>query len=80
MTTLTVDLADELSAFVCADAEQMGMTVSEYFSGLVGACMAEAREYEAARRSFLAIKPVYFEWIGGHRPTREELHDRPCLR
>lgn len=34
------------------------------------------RAYREAMRRFLSHKPFSFHFIGGRRPTREELHDR----
>ena len=80
MKTLPIELDDELCAFVCADSAKLGISESQYVSALLNDCMKEAREYEEARKAFFAIKPFNFEFIGGRRPTREELYDRGCLR
>ncbi len=79
--TLTIELDDEMSAFLHADAEQIGMTVSEYLGELVKKCMEEAAEYEKARQEYLALPPFPpFEFVDGRPPKREELYDRPYLR
>ena len=33
-------------------------------------------EYEAAMERCLAIEPSNFEWVGGRKPTRDELHHK----
>jgi hypothetical protein len=42
--------------------------------------MREARDYNEAMRRFFSHKPLNFEWVGGRRPTREEIHDRARAR
>ncbi len=37
-------------------------------------------EYEVAMKRYLSMKPRKIDWPDGHRPTREELYDRPGLR
>lgn len=80
MKTLTIDLDEEMSAFVRQDAAKLGISVDQYMSELVHACMREAYAYEAARQAFLACKPFHFEFDDGRRPTRDEIYDRACLR
>ena len=36
--------------------------------------------YFEAMRRWLARKPVNMAWKDGHRPTRDELHDRAAAR
>jgi hypothetical protein len=42
--------------------------------------MREARDYNEAMRRFFSHKPFDFQWVGGRRPTREEIHDRARAR
>ena len=37
-------------------------------------------EYDAAMKRFLAVAPRKLRWADGHKPTRDELYDRVCLR
>ncbi len=81
MKTLTVDLDDEMAAFLQADAESCRMTVSEYMAAVLQECMEEAVDYEKAQREFFALPPFPpFTFADGRPPKREELYDRPRLR
>jgi hypothetical protein len=42
--------------------------------------MRELRDYDEAMQRYLAKKPSRFEWVGGQRPTREELNERAHFR
>ena len=40
----------------------------------------EKDEYDIAMERHLSRKPRKMNWIGGRKPTRDELHDRSGLR
>jgi hypothetical protein len=77
---LTIDLDEEMTSFVCMDAAKRGVSVAEYVGKLVQECVKDAREYNEARSAFLALRPFKCEFIDGHVPTRDELHDRTRFR
>lgn len=80
MKNLTISLDEKTAALIRVYAAKRGMSVSRYVGELLNEHMAETRNYNQAMRNFLARKPFKFEFVDGHRPTREELHDRAGLR
>ena len=76
-TKLTIDLGEEMTAFICADAAKRGITVEQYLGGLVSEAMKEALAYEKAREEFMEMVKHRLEWTweAGRRPTREEIYD-----
>ena len=80
MKNLTIDLDEEMTSFICMDAAKRGVSVAQYVGKLVEDCVKEAREYNQARGAFLALRPCKYEFLDGHTPTRDELHDRTRLR
>ena len=47
---------------------------------LDGKTAAWLRAYNVAMRSFLGQTPVELRFVGGRRPTREELHERCAMK
>ena len=80
MKNVTITLDQRTAAWVRAEAAKRGMSVSRFVGEVLQGRMHEVREYNEAMRSFLAQRPFAFEFAGGRRPTREELHDRAGLR
>jgi hypothetical protein len=64
--TLSIDLDDELCAYVCADSAKLGISVSHYVSALLNASMKEACDYEEARK-------VFFTNLG-RRTVRDQIY------
>jgi hypothetical protein len=56
------------------------MSVSRFVAEVLYEWMHEIRDYNEAMRNFLTQTPFEFNFVGGQRPTREELHDRDSLR
>jgi hypothetical protein len=79
MTKLSIDLGEEMTAFICADAAKRGITVEQYLSDLVSEAMKEALAHEESHRKLLEhlANPVGGTFAGGRPPKREELYDRP---
>jgi hypothetical protein len=80
MKNITITLDEHTAAWVRVFAAQRGMSVSRLVGDLVHERMHEARDYNEAMRRFFSHRPFEFEWLGGRRPTREEIHDRALAR
>ena len=80
MKNVTVTLPDDLARWVRIRAAEDDRSVSRWVADLLAGMRRGEDEYEVAIREFLAVKPRRMEWIDGHRPTREELHDRAGFR
>lgn len=80
MKNITITLDEKVAAWVRIYAAQRGKSVSRVLGEFLMERMREARDYNEAMRRYLSKKPVKFVWIGGRRPTREELYDRSSLR
>jgi hypothetical protein len=80
MKNITVTLDEKMAVWLRQNAAQRGVSVSRFLGDLVHERMREAREYNEAKRQFLAEKPFHFGWIDGRKPTREEIHDRARAR
>jgi hypothetical protein len=82
VTRITIDLGEEMTAFICADAARRGITVEQYMGELVCEARKEALAYENARQEFMEMLKRPFEgaWEGGRRPTREEIYDERLSR
>jgi hypothetical protein len=77
---ITVTLDEKTAAWVRTYAAQRGKSVSRFLGELLQQRMRDVREYNEAMRSSLSKKPFKFDWVGGQKPTREDLHDRTGLR
>jgi hypothetical protein len=80
MKNITITLDEQTAAWVRMAASKRGMSVSRLIGDLLHDRMREARDYNEAMRRFFSHKPFNFEWVGGRRPTREEVHDRARAR
>lgn len=80
MKNITITLDEKTAAWLRAYAAQHGMSVSRFVGEFLQERMQALRAYNDAMRGFLAHTPFAFRFIGGQRPTREELHDRGGLR
>lgn len=82
-TKLTIDLGEEVTAFICADSAKRGITVDQYLTELIREVKKEALEYEKARLEFMELCKQPWgatSWEGGRRPTREEIYDERLSR
>jgi hypothetical protein len=77
---ITITLDEQIAAWVRMAAAKRKMSVSRLIGDLLHDRMREARDYNEAMRRFFSHKPFNFEWAGGRRPTREEIHDRARAR
>lgn len=81
MKNITVTLDEKTATWVRIHAAKQGKSVSRLLGELLRQHMSDLREYHEAMRRFQAIKPFDADWIGGRRPTREELYaDRVRIR
>jgi hypothetical protein len=80
MKNITITLDEQTAAWVRILAAQRGMSVSRLVGDLVHERLREARDYKEAMRRFFSHKPFQFQWVGGHPPAREEIHDRARAR
>ena len=80
MPSIRVTLPGEVAQWLRERAARNNQSVSRSVAELLEEVRGREDEYAAAMRRFLAIKPRKMEWVGGRKPTREELYDRPCLR
>lgn len=80
MKNITITLDKQMADWLRLNAAKKGISVSRFVGDLVHERMREARDYNEAMRQFLAEKPFHRGWADGHRPTREEIHDRAKAR
>lgn len=81
MKNITLTLDEKTAAWVRVHAAKQGKSVSRLLGELLRQHMSDSREYHEAMRRFQAIKPFDADWVGGQRPTREELYaDRVRIR
>ena len=80
MKNITVTLDAATAAWVRVHSAKQGKSVSRLLGEILQSHMRDTHEYEEAYRRFKSIKPFDFEWVGGQRPTREELYDRGRIR
>lgn len=81
MKNITVTLDEKTAAWVRVFAAKQGKSVSRLLGELLRQHMSGTREYAEAMRQFHAVKPFSAEWVGGRRPTRDELYaDRTRIR
>jgi len=80
MKNVTITLDEKTAAWAQRYAAQQGKSVSRLLGEMLQERMRELRDYNEAMRSYLSRAPFKFAWIDGHRPAREELHDRAALR
>lgn len=83
MKNITITLDEKTAAWVRIYAARQGKSVSRMLGEMLQERMQELREYDESMRRYLARlsrKAVAFEWVGGQRPTREELNERASFR
>lgn len=80
MKNITVTLEEKTAAWVRVYAARQGKSVSRLLGEILQERMREMTDYNEAMRSYLSRGPFKFEWAGGCRPAREDLHDRAGLR
>ena len=80
MKNVTITLDEKTAAWARIYAAERGKSVSRLLGEILQQHMREVRDYNEAMRRYQALKPCDFEWVDGHRPTREELYDRVRIR
>lgn len=80
MRNMTITLTEELALWLRERAAEQDRSVSSWLAQLIEGIKLQEDDYQSAMERALAIKPRPAEWIEGHRPAREELHDRDSLR
>ena len=80
MRNMTITLTEELALWLRERAAEQDRSVSSWLAQLIEGIKLQEDDYQSAMERALVIKPRPAEWIEGHRPAREELHDRDSLR
>ena len=80
MRNVTITLTDELALWLRVRAAEQDRSVSSWLAQLIEGIKLQEDDYQSAMERALAIEPWQAEWTQGHRPTRDELHDRDSLR
>ena len=79
MKNITITLDERTASWARVYAAERGKSISRLLGEILQERMREVRDYDDARRRYLAKKPFKFQWVGS-RPTRDELYDRANLR
>ena len=82
METITVTLPDDLARWVEVRAAENNRSMQEWIARQLETMRRQEDDYDIAMNRFLARvrEPRKLEWVGGRKPTREELYDRAALR
>ena len=80
MKNVTVTLPEDVALWLRIRAAENGRSVSKWLAELLEGMRRREDEYDVVMERFLAREPRKLSWIGGRKPTRDELHDRASLR
>lgn len=80
MKKITITVPEDLALWLRVRAAKQNLSMSRWLAGVLADMRRLDDEYEVSMKRFLARKPWHLEWVDGHRPLREELHDRASLR
>lgn len=80
MKNITITLPEEVARWLRVKAAENERSVSKWLAELLEGMQRQEDEYEVAMRRALSVKPRKMEWVGGRKPTREELYDRDVFR
>ena len=80
MKNITITLQEDLARWLRVKAAEDDRSVSKWLAELLEGMRLREDAYEAAMRRYLSMKPRKLDWLGGRKPTREELYDRAGLR
>lgn len=72
---VTIVLEEEVARWARVAAAERDTSLSRFLGGLVRQQMLEERDYKAAMRAFLAVKPAPRKEPGPY-PRRDEIHQR----
>ena len=78
LRNVTITLEESVAKWVRIEAARRDISVSRLLAGILKERMQERDSYEAAMRRALAREP--FLNSDGPYPTREEAHERSCVR
>jgi hypothetical protein len=78
---VTITLDEDVARWARIKAAEADTSVARLVGDMLKERMRRESTYEAAMREHFALtKPRPRSWVGGRRPTRDELHDRRKLR
>lgn len=80
MKNITITLPDDLARWLRVRAAENERSVSRWVAELIDGTRRQEDAYEVAMQRALSVEPLKMEWVGGRKPTREELHDRAGFR
>ena len=80
MKNITITVPEDLALWLRVRAAKQNLSMSRWLAGVLADMRRREDAYEVSMKRFLARKPRHLEWIGGRKPSREELHDRASLR
>jgi hypothetical protein len=82
MTKLSIDLGEEMTAFICAEAARRGVTVEQYLGDVVREATKEAFAYQKNHQELMEMlkHPFGGTFEKGRPPTREEIYDERLSR
>lgn len=80
MKNVTITLPDDVARWLRVKAAENDRSGAGWIVELLTRMRRQEDRYEIAMKRYLAMKPHRIDWPDGHKPTREELYDRPYLR
>jgi hypothetical protein len=80
LKNITITLDEKTAAWARVYAAEQGKSLSRLLGEMLQERMRDFREYEEAKRRFLARKPFAFDWVDGRKPSRDEINDRSSFR
>lgn len=80
MKNITITLDEKTAGWARIYAARHGKSLSRLLGEMLQERMREVHDYNEAMRRHLSRRPFKFDWVGGHKPEREKLHDRVGLR
>ena len=80
MKNVTVTLPEDTALWLRVRAAQANRSVSSWLADMIERARRQEDEFKVAMERSLARKPRKMGWVGGNKPTRDDLHDRTGLR
>lgn len=80
MKNITITVPEDLALWLRVRAAKQNLSMSRWLAGVLADMRRREDTYEVSMERFFAREPRHLEWVGGHKPSREELHDRVSLR
>jgi len=75
MKNVRIPLFDDLARWLRLKAAGNDRRVSRWIAELLERMRRREEDYQAAMKSYLAMKPRKIDWPDGRKPTRQELYD-----